>query len=229
MKRIALFTMISCLLAFGNLQAQDTLFTGEKDEQMKTVFGNAGKVEHGGYGALTIGYTTVDSESALLIGGRAGWLIDHHFTVGLAGYGFFNNLQPKDNVPAYKNYNVAGGYGGLFLEAIIAPNYPVHVAIPVLIGAGGVSAFDPSYWDYNSNYYYDEYNYDGAAFFIVEPGLEVELNIVKFFRLAVGANYRWTSNINLEYEYEFGEEPYKLPNDILDGFTYHMTLKFGWF
>jgi hypothetical protein len=229
MKRITILTLV-CLFAFaGGVMAQDTLFAKKQDE-MKTVFGGRdGKIDHGGYGALTFGYTRIDDESALLIGGRGGWLINHHFTLGLAGYGFFNNLEQKSNVPDFKNYMIAGGYGGLFLEAIIAPNYPVHVAIPLTIGAGGVSAYDPSYWDYNSdpNYYY--YDYNTSAFFVIEPGLEVEMNIVKFFRLSLGANYRWTSNINLEYSYDVTEEPYKLPTDILDGFTYHMTLKFGWF
>lgn len=227
MKRLAILTLV-CLLAFaGETAAQDTL-NARKQDEMKTVFGGGdGKIDHGGYGALTFGYTTIDGESALLMGGRGGWLINHHFTLGLAGYGFFNNLEQQSDELEYKDYMVAGGYGGLFLEAIIAPNYPVHLAIPLVIGAGGVSAYDPSYWDYNSSSYY--YDYNTSAFFVIEPGLEVELNIVKFFRLSLGANYRWTSNINLEYSYDVAEEPYKLPTDILNGFTYHMTLKFGWF
>ena len=227
MKKIALFTLISMLLFTGSISAQDTLFAEKKDD-MKTVFGSPGKIEHGGYGAFTMGYTTVDDQGALLMGGRAGWLINHRFTLGLAGYGFFNNLEKRENLAAWENYTIAGGYGGLFMEAIIAPNYPVHVTIPLMIGAGGVSVNEGTWWD---EQYWDYYNYDASAFFVIEPGIEVELNIVKFFRLAVGANYRWTNGIDLTYSwYEDGKyQNYEIPADILDGFSYHMTLKFGWF
>jgi len=60
-----------------------------EEPKMQTLFGNkSGKVDHGGYGAFTVGYTQIDGKDAILSGGRGGWLIDHHFTNGLAGYGF---------------------------------------------------------------------------------------------------------------------------------------------
>lgn len=197
-------------------------------EEMKTLFGNAdGKVDHGGYGAFSIGYTSIDSRPSLIMGGRGGWLIDHHFTVGLAGYGFFNNID-KINEPTSRDYNLTGGYGGLFLEAIIAPNYPVHVTVPVLIGAGGVTAIQSDWWN---EYYWETYNYEGAAYFVFEPGIEVELNLVKFFRLAVGGTYRFTNDINLNYNYrEDGQfQSIKVAENALDGFNAYLTLKFGWF
>ena len=65
--------------------AQDTLFS-KKEDDMRTVFGGGdGKIEHGGYGALTFAYTTIDGESALLLGGRGGWLINHRFTLAPDG------------------------------------------------------------------------------------------------------------------------------------------------
>ena len=206
-----------------------SVITFAQDDQMQTVFGSGDdKIDHGGYGAFTMGYTQIDDKDALLMGGRAGWLIDHHFTIGLAGYGFFNDINETSNYDMSR-YTLAGGYGGLFLEPIIAPNFPVHVAIPILIGAGGASAFNDDYWNsYESTYYYD-----GAAFFVFEPGLEVELNLVKFFRIGLGASYRYTSNLDLTYSYyDDIEHEYmstRIDSDALRGMNYFVTLKFGWF
>jgi len=199
------------------------------DDQMRTVFGSdADKIDHGGYGAFTMGYTKIDDKDAILVGGRGGWLIDHHFTIGLAGYGFFNNLNSNNNYDI-SNYTLAGGYGGLFLEPIIAPNFPVHVAFPILIGAGGASAFNEDYWDSFENTYY----YDGSAFFVFEPGMEVELNIVKFFRISFGASYRYTGDLDLTYSYydDVAHEyrATKIAPDALKNWNATMSLKFGWF
>jgi hypothetical protein len=220
--------IIALFLCLGFTQAQDTTVT--KKSEMQTVFGKPGKIEHGGYGALTFGYTTIDDRGALIMGGRGGWLINHHFTLGLAGYGFFNNLENQSNYEQSKNYSIGGGYGGLFLEAIIAPNFPVHVAIPLTIGAGGATLAEGNVWSSSSSSW-EYYNYDASAFFVIEPGLEIEMNIVEFFRLSLGANYRWTNGIDLIYSwYDDGVyQSYQVPQDILNGFTYHMTLKFGWF
>ena len=66
--------------------------------------------------------------------------------------------------------------------------------------------------------YYDGY-LDSDAFFVFEPGMEIELNIVSFFRIAIGGSYRYTSDINL-----IGHDP-----DLLRNFNAYFTLKFGKF
>lgn len=198
------------------------------NDEMRTVFSKSdGKIDHGGYGAFSIGYTSIDNKSALIMGGRGGWLIDHHFTIGLAGYGFFNNVSNIDDAMV-SDYNLTGGYGGLFLEAIIAPNNPIHLSVPVVIGAGGVTAIQTDWWN---EYHWEYYNYDGAAYFVFEPGLEIEMNLVKFFRLAIGGSYRLTNGINLNYNYTDNGQftSVQVPKDALDGFNAYLTLKFGWF
>lgn len=203
--------------------------TFAQEEEMRTVFGSSdNKVDHGGYGAFSMGYTQIEDKDALILGGRAGWLIDHHFTIGLAGYGFFNDIDGNSSYDL-STYTLAGGYGGLFLEPIIAPKFPVHIAIPILIGAGGATAFNDDYWNiYESTYYYD-----GSAFFVFEPGVELELNLVKFFRIGLGVSYRHTSNLDLNYSY-YDDRFHKyvstrIDSDALKGMNYMVTLKFGWF
>jgi hypothetical protein len=91
----------------------------------------------------------------------------------------------------------------------------------VIIGAGGVSYFEDYEWEQDNPpppEYYDT-NIDADAFFVLEPGLELELNITQIFRLAIGGSYRYTSNVSL-IDHEA---------DVLRGFNGYFTLKFGKF
>ena len=38
---------------------------------------------------------------------------------------------------------------------------------------------------------------DSEAFLIAEPGAEMELNLTRIFRLAIGASYRFTTPFNV--------------------------------
>ena len=134
-------------------------------------------------------YSQVDGKDAFLAGIRGMWLINHGIGIGIGGYGFASEIkfdQHNNNNNVYDNdYSLAGGYGGLVIEPIIGAKHPVHVSFPVLIGAGGVSSIQEQWSPYPvyDNEYYSE---DASAYFVIEPGVEVEFNMVKFFRVAVG-------------------------------------------
>lgn len=195
----------------------------KSNEEMKTIFGNRdNKISHGGYAGLSVGYTQIDGEDVMTLGGRAGWVIDHHVTIGLAGNAFMNSILIDGYWPADQGYNdgyyLVGGYGGFFVEPIVFPNFPVHVSFPILIGAGGVALNDDTWHDYKyEDDYYDPYDWD--SYFVVEPGVEIELNLVKYFRIAFGASYRYTSNTHMAY----------VPKDLMNGFNGNVTFKFGKF
>jgi len=194
-------------------------------QNIKTLFGNNGsKVEHGGWGGFTLGYTKIGGEDAFISGGRGGWLIDHHFTIGLGGYGFISNINHDGPyLPTIDNYSLGGGYGGLLIEPIIAPFNPVHISFPVLIGGGGAVVIDEmSYHGYNDYYPY-------AAYFVLEPGIDIEVNVVKFFRIALNVSYRYTNDISLDYYSIIDMEGFSVPPNALRGFNAGLTMKFGKF
>lgn len=231
MKTIKILALIVVILASSTLFAQDD------NEEMKILFPKKENpnqaVSNGGYGAFSVGYTNINKQSAMIIGGRAAWIANHHFALGLIGYGFFSSIDNSYN--SYEDpsqYFLAGGYGGLLFEPIVAPNSPVHVSFPMLIGAGGATASNWNYNNYNYNYNYNNYYYNADAFFVFEPGVDVEFNIVKFFRVGLGVSYRLTSNINLQYKYFDDanvEQVIYVPKNALNAFNYNITFKFGWF
>lgn len=200
-------------------------FAQEKTDkpQMKTLFGNNDRIRHGGYGGILINYSQIDDKDAVLVGARGAWIIDHHFAIGIGGSGFASQINYKNPSNPDEKYVLGGGYGGLIFEPILAPFNVVNVSFPILVGAGG-AAYTKYIDDYN--YEDDEYwdRYDASAYFVVEPGVEINLNIVKFMRVSFGGYYRYTSGLNLE-------NPYTLESkkDLLNGFSCGLGLKFGKF
>jgi len=220
MKKITTLVVLLAL-AMPTLMAQE----GEESQPQEKQKKNPGEVQtlfdphsgSGGYGALSIGYTQINSKDAILIGGRGAWVIGHGFGLGMGGYGFIND--PTYNPVDQLNYSLAGGYGGLLLEPILFGWFPVHLSFPILVGAGGVASTSYSA-NWNDPYeYYDGYVEEATAFFVADLGVEVEFNLVRFFRLAIFGSYRYTSDIIMV----------DTPANALRGWSAGMTFKFGSF
>jgi hypothetical protein len=209
MKKYSLMLLLISAVLFTYAQVENT---GE----IQTLFSNQKSL--GFYGSFSIGYSQINSKDALVSGGRAGMIFNHSTAVGIAGYGFVNNLDSyrwhDDNV---LKYSLAGGYGGIFIEPIVGGLKPVHVAFPVIFGMGGIAQvrnYGPGYWEFP---YYDTPESD--LFFIVEPGVELEFNLARFFRTAAALSYRFTSDVEL-----FEVDPH-----VLHGLHFGLIFKFGKF
>jgi hypothetical protein len=188
----------------------------ERDpDQINTLFGSH-SFSNGGYGSFGAGYTMIDNQNALVASGRAAWIVGHSLGIGFAGTGFIN--EAHFNPVIDDDVNLTGGYGGILIEPILFPKAPVHLAFPVVAGIGGIAYTVMTYtgdpWEYGTSYVEDT-----ETFFVLEPGVEMEMNVLKFFRLAFGVGYRMTSNIEL----------YDTPSDALNGITAGLTFKFGKF
>lgn len=188
----------------------------EEDYQVKetkTVLGKNTKAR--GFGSLDLKVSKFKNDHALLVGAHGGVLLDNRFILGLGGYGLTTNVDFEGTDPIGKQY-LYGGYGGLVLGAVIAPREMVHIYIPVLIGAGGMEVTDQNYFQgrFDSNHFTES-----SAFFVVEPGIEVEINMTKFFKIGIGGSYRWIRESNLV----------NITDDDLSNFSGQISFKFGSF
>ncbi len=183
--------------------------------EMKTLFNR--NRSNGGYGAFWIGYSIIDNKNAFQIGGRGSWVIQHSFAIGFGGTGFINEYHYDAVID--RDVFLTGGYGGVYLEPIVLPQSPVHLAFPVLLGAGGVSFVSYNDVDWDSNYVEDY-----EAFLIIEPCAELELNIARFMRIGFGVSYRYPLPFNLA-ESTGGAADSK----EIQGLTYNLSFKFGSF
>jgi hypothetical protein len=170
----------------------------------------------GAYGSFSMGYSLIGNRDAVLIGGRFAWIASHSIGFGFGGMGFINEFHYESLVQ--RNVALAGGYGGFYIEPILMPRFPVHLSFPTLFGAGGISYVSQD--SFNDNNFIEE----SEGFLIVEPGAEIELNLTRYFRFAMGAFYRYTTPFNI------GTSGTELAGaESLKGWSYMLTLKFGKF
>jgi hypothetical protein len=199
----------------------------KSDGEIKTLFKKSDhKAEIGYYISPEGAYTQFKGRDVFLGGLSLGLMIDHFFSVGLAGYGILNSgnlwydFEEPRPLDAPAGAYLYGGYGGVKFEFRILPSSPIHVNFPILIGGGGLVY---NTWTYQ-NHNHDHYNYDGTtvdsdSFFVVEPGVMVELNLLKFMRVDAGISYRYTPDLDLM----------NTSAGLINNFNACLSLKFGKF
>jgi hypothetical protein len=117
-------------------------------------------------------------------------------------------------VEELENTKLEFGCGGVLLEYIYASNKVMHFGVQAMIGAGGVKYGEIDYTQDN-----DEFSYTDDAFFVFEPGINLELNIHENFRLSAGILYRYVNGVDYE----------DLSDSDLSGVSGQVVLKFGAF
>jgi len=220
--RLAVVTV--CLLATITLFAQEQ----KEEKDFKTIFSK--DFSSGGYGGPELKLSNINDDMSLLVGGRGGWIINHSFVIGGAGYGLttnnrFDYTEDISGIDSTRKLRLDMGYGGLLLEYIAFPREAIHLSFPFVIGAGGASVStkeegvnpDANNWD--NDPFYNWNSLESTAFFVLEPGINIELNLIKYLRLNLGASYRYISATDLD----------RLTDDNFSDFSFNLCLKFGKF
>jgi hypothetical protein len=225
MKKIILLTVLIASVSINLSAQQDSSNVSRKDQgEIRTLFSGCKPMKVGYYIGAQGSYTQFKGKDVFLAGLDLGVIINHWLSVGLAGSAIVNsgNLwynNVKDSMGAY----LYGGTGGLKVEFGLFPKYPVHINFPLLIGAGGLVYNTWTYHhhgnSYNNNYYNNGTTLDWNVFFVVEPGVNVEANVVKFMRVWAGASYRYTPNLKLV----------NTPSDLINSFNLNFGIRFGKF
>jgi hypothetical protein len=219
MKKLSLAVIFAMLTV--TIFAQDNAGTTKQNDEMKTLFGKGNKVKIGWFVGPNGGYTSFGSNDIALAGLTVGMIINHNFTIGLTGFGAANSDYLK-----FRNYidstdaRLEAGYGGLLLEYTLFPRSTVHVTFPVMIGGGNLSYYpvgEDNNWSNGNKDHRKAIDQD--AFFVVEPGVRAEVNILKFMRFGVGVSYRYTPDLDM----------LKTSSDFINNFTANASLKFGKF
>jgi hypothetical protein len=155
----------------------------------------SGEVSHSYYVAPLLQLTHWQDRSGVMIGGKGAWMMNQKFGLGLAGFG----LMSKNSIGEIDQSNNAflqAGYGGVLLEYIPHPERLVHFSFPLVVGMGG-AAYTNNAMGRNNTGSYSYEVYDTDTFFVLEPGLQAELNLARFMRLGLAFTYRFAKGVNL--------------------------------
>ncbi len=177
----------------------------------------SGNLTHGGFGGPKFSLGTINGQTGVFTGGWGAWVVNHTLIIGGGGYGLINDIefgQTSDGTDRYLNL----GYGGMIMGLTLGSDAPVHLTAHTMVGGGDVSYRTFRIWDGDNV----DYNQSGSAhdkILVIHPTVSAELNVTRFFRLTIGANYRYVLGVDLE----------GLSNKDLNGLGAEVTFKFGKF
>jgi hypothetical protein len=156
----------------------------------------------------------------LFFGGHGGWVLQHTLWIGGGGYGLVNRFLIEQPSPAPKDsLFLEMAYGGGEIGLIFGSGAIVHMELHTLFGAGAASERRGNEWFGHNWEDVEAYQSKAETFFIVEPQVNLALNVTRHFRVGAGAGYRLL----------FGLDGLRLRNGDLEGFSAVLSLHFGSF
>lgn len=206
MKTIKLFMVVVAILHVNLNFGQDNM-----NKETRNLFMSDSKVT--GWFVGTSGtFTGVNELNSWMPGFTGGVMIDRNIKIGLdvRSFSWHETWLEFDNIlsePCYLN----GGYAGLYIEPSLHPDKIVHLSFPLTIGGGGaVYLSKEKYPETDENELdYSRKELDSSPFFVIEPGVSLELNVTGFMRIYTGVSYRWLAGLNLE---NTGKNAFNSPN-----------------
>lgn len=204
--------ILFCVNAQGELQI--------KKVSKKSIFEKIGSSKPGLFFRFEEAYTQMNNQDLWMGGGSVGLVINNNINIGVSGRGWnirqrMLNPDVVDSTGAY----MEGGYGGLLLEYNVSPKSLVKVTFSLLAGPGGAAVLINKI-DSNEDLNRDKISIkllESDAFFAIEPGGHIQLNIFKFIRLNAGISYRYVGNLQLM----------NTPGNLMNNFTTTIGLEFG--
>jgi hypothetical protein len=233
MKKIMIIMI--CWASTLAVYAQDTQSPGASTgtKEIKTIFGNGAgkcKIPVGYFIELNEAYSHFGHKSVFLPGISMGVILNHHWTIGMTGnfipnsqgfhsQGSQNHHEDNDSTGTRKHgNNLQGGYGGVLLEYILFPQSRIHVSFPLTIGGGYIYHSHLAHLS-DSTDSQNKWYHHGDHFFVIEPGVKLEINVVKHLRVDLGISYRYSP-----------ERDHRVTSpDMLNQLTGKLTFRFGKF
>lgn len=183
---------------------------------------------HGGFGAPVLKITSIQGAPAIMIGGRGAWIINHEFALGAGVYtSVFSDVETEyidpatGKCPMFNLTNI-----GLEFEYSHNPMKSIHFNFLLFFGAGSISFFSNYDSDLsNTTQNSDVPDYGVDWFFVFEPQISAEINLLKWMRIAVYGGYRLADGVN----YIFKNDGQSFTNSDVTGPVASLTFKFGKF
>jgi len=181
-------------------------FSQQKTEEYQTIFGNE-KVKFSGMGVFEMNFSSLGGHFSYGTGGGGGAILNK--TILFGGYGMGHYINRNVTLDSMNYSSVNFGHGGFWLGYIFKGNAAIRPFAGLKLGWGGIS----------QNYDHHDYAMNDNAF-VITPSVEMEINITRYFRIAVGGNYQVTTGLT-------GSNG--LSNKDFSGPGANLSFRFGWF
>ncbi len=153
-------------------------------------------------------FNSIQGDIGTLVGMYGGLLINRTFLAGISGG--VNLGHPR------VNYGYFGGIG----QYIWNPAKVVHFSAQFLVAFGTTKDYEQP----KSGPFDNFWNISGARFFLMEPGINLELNLSDGLTLVTGLSYRFVTGLN---ESDVNIALTHVSNRDLSGLNFNIGMKFG--
>jgi hypothetical protein len=151
---------------------------------------------------------SIQGDVGTLIGFYGGAVLNRSFLLGISGGA--NLSHPTVNY----------GYFGAIGQYIYKPSNLWHCSVQLLAAYGSTKDYENPKSGLLDNFM----NISGAGFFLLEPGMNLELNLSKKHTLVGGISYRFVMGLDENSE---NVSITHVTNEDLSGVNFNLGLKFG--
>jgi hypothetical protein len=147
----------------------------------------------GAFGGPVVKFTRIHGRTAVMVGGRGGWIIGRSLVLGGGGYGVATEVDaPEGALQGEGPLDIKFGYGGFDVEYLLQPDSLWHLSVGTLVG-GGDNHFVRDVGPLGKS---TQTTGESDAVWVVEPGVNAELNVTPWFRVAGGVSYRFVGAVD---------------------------------
>jgi len=163
----------------------------------------------GGYGGPVSKVGLVHGNPVLFSGGRGAWIINHKLALGGGSYSMVTDLKTSEISNNEKPLFMDLNYGGFEMEYIFNYEKLVHLTVHSMFGGGTLRLLEHN----------PTMTINNDKIFMVEPSLNIDVNINSWVRIGVGASYRYSIGLDIA----------GMSSSDINGFSGLITFKFGSF
>ncbi len=184
-------------------------------QRNETLLGRRGGTQIGGFGGPVVKLSRVADADAVFSGGRGGVILNRRLVISGGGYSLTTeNVRTGFTFPNGESARLGLDYGGIEFEYITRPSRLAHATFYLLLGGG--SANYQATRNTGSSTSTQRLESD---VFVLEPMVNLELNVTRWFRVGAGAGYRHVNGSDLP----------RVTDGALSGGVGTLTFKFGSF
>ena len=203
MKKIRLVIMLLAISAYAYSQETKTIYTKDPFSGINSI---------GYFGGPFVSATQINNDWGLMIGGKGGAIINNSLAFGATGMGIISNTTSNcgnysDIMDAPLQIGMRGV--GIIVEYVFNYENLAHFSIPLNIMGGVIDVKDKNLG----------VKIESSAIFIIEPGLNLELNISRYF----------ISSVNISYRQIIGSSLKNFDDKVISGINIGLIFKFGYY
>ena len=215
-KTLCLLILIGFLAGIYSLSAQ------EESDTVRVLL--PGDIVFSGFGAPFVEFSSLNGQFAVFAGAGGALMINRTIFIGayFQGLTTIHHMEELATVVNIEKPRVSFEHGGIWMGYVIMPKKAIHGGISLKLGWGEIDLEGDELDDgVDADYDFTD------RIFNIQPQVEVEFNMTKWFRINAGVGYRFVTGIDATYLDDQGNRTYFYSNNDFDSFIGTVTLIFG--